>query len=184
MTDDADPLHDALASSQRLGMLGDRPIAEVIDHARAFVDALRDERGVVVDLGSGGGVPGLVVAAARPDLHVILIDRRATRTDHLRRLVARLGWRDRVDVITGDVTEMSGRFDEADAAIARGFGPPVATLRAAAPLVRGGGRLVVSEPPHAGADRWPAADVTASGWDPVPSPDTRVATFRRHRRST
>ena len=31
----------ALAESQRLGMLGDRPIADVIEHAGAFVDRPR-----------------------------------------------------------------------------------------------------------------------------------------------
>ena len=38
------------------------PIEEVIDHADAFIAALVDVDGLVVDLGSGGGVPGLVVA--------------------------------------------------------------------------------------------------------------------------
>ena len=47
--------------------------------------------GTVVDLGSGGGVPGLVIARARPDLRLVLVDRRAARTDHLPRLVRRLG---------------------------------------------------------------------------------------------
>jgi 16S rRNA (guanine527-N7)-methyltransferase len=78
-------LIDALRASQRLGMLGGRSIYEVVDHASAFVAALADVRGLVVDLGAGGGVPGLVIAAARPDLRLVLVDRRATRTDHLRR---------------------------------------------------------------------------------------------------
>ena len=64
MTDRA--LAEALAVSQRLGMLGERPIDEVIAHAGAFVDALAGTRGTVVDLGSGGGVPGLVIARAAP----------------------------------------------------------------------------------------------------------------------
>ncbi len=178
--DDDRALYDALASSQRLGILGDRPIAEVIEHADAFVEALADVRGVVVDLGSGGGVPGLVIAARRPDLHLILVDRRATRTDHLRRLVARLGWRDRVEVITADTRELTGRLDaSADAAVARGFGPPEATLRAAAPLVRAGGLLVVSEPPTPDPTRWPESLLTSTGWEPTESADARVARFRR-----
>lgn len=171
-------LDDALASSQRIGMLGDRPVAEVIEHAGAFVDALQDVHGVVIDLGSGGGVPGLVIAAARPDLRVVLVDRRATRTDHLRRLVARLGWRDRVEVVTSDVTSSAG-FPPVDAAVARGFGPPLATARAAAPLVRPGGLLAVSEPPRVDPTRWPDDDVRAAGWDRLPATDARVACFRR-----
>lgn len=173
------PLHDALASSQRLGMLGDRPVAEVIDHARAFTAALTDVRGVVVDLGAGGGVPGLVLAADRPDLQLVLIDRRQTRTDQLRRLVVRLGWRDRVEVVTADVAAVAGRRPLADAAVGRGFGPPAATLRAAASLVRPGGLLVVSEPPEPDPDRWVTEDVQRAGWTREDSPDRRVAVFRR-----
>ena len=100
-------LLDALASSQRLGMLGDRPIADVVDHAGAFVAALAASRGTVVDLGTGGGVPGLVIASARPDLRLVLVDRRATRTDHLGRLVRRLGLADRVEVVTADAAALA-----------------------------------------------------------------------------
>jgi 16S rRNA (guanine527-N7)-methyltransferase len=169
----------ALASSQRLGMLGDRPIPEVIEHARAFVAALAGVHGVVVDLGAGGGVPGLVIAHDRPDLRLVLIDRRTARTDHLRRLVARLRWGDRVEVVAVDAASAAQQIGPADAAVARGFGPPLTTLAVAARLVVAGGLLVVSEPPGPDPTRWPTADVTAAGWTPTPSPDARVATFRR-----
>jgi 16S rRNA (guanine527-N7)-methyltransferase len=172
-------LSEALASSQRVGILGDRPIPEVIEHARAFVTALADVHGVVVDLGAGGGVPGLVIAHDRPDLRLVLIDRRRTRTDHLRRLVARLGWGNRVEVVAADVAGIGALVAPADAAVARGFGPPLTTLAAAARLVVTGGLLVVSEPPDPDPTRWPAAKVAAAGWNRVPSPDPRVATFRR-----
>ncbi len=104
MTDRA--LAEALAVSQRLGMLGGRPIDEVIAHAGAFVDALAGTRGTVVDLGSGGGVPGLVIARARPDLRLVLVDRRSTRADHLRRLVNRLGAADRIEVVAADAAAL------------------------------------------------------------------------------
>ena len=59
-----DDLHDALRESQRLGFLGARPIDEVIEHARSFVRGLDavGSNGSVIDLGAGGGVPGLVIA--------------------------------------------------------------------------------------------------------------------------
>ena len=99
-------LVEVLERAQRLGALGGRPIAEVLDHARCFVDALVDVRGVVVDLGSGGGIPGLVIAHDRPDLHLVLVDRRTSRTDELARAVRRLGWTDRVEVVSSDVEEV------------------------------------------------------------------------------
>jgi 16S rRNA (guanine527-N7)-methyltransferase len=170
-------LVDALASSQRLGMLGERPIAEVIDHAGAFVAALTTVTGTVVDLGAGGGVPGLVIAAARPDLRLVLVDRRATRTDHVRRLVRRLGFTDQVEVVTGDVASLRGRG--ADAAVARGFGSPGVSLAAAAAVTRPGATIVISEPPTPAPARWPAALLMAVGVVSVTSPDPRVAVFRR-----
>ncbi len=55
-------VHDVLTESQRLGFLGARPIAEVVEHARSFVTALDGVVGSVADIGAGGGVPGLVIA--------------------------------------------------------------------------------------------------------------------------
>jgi 16S rRNA (guanine527-N7)-methyltransferase len=157
-SDTADhPLIEALASSQRLGMLGAAPLTEVIGHCESFVDALSGVFGTVVDLGSGGGVPGLVIAWRRPDLDIVLVDRRATRTDHLRRLVARLGLAARVTVMTSEARALPRLLGVAvDAVVARGFGAPGAVVEAAAPILAVGGLLVVSEPPD-GADRWTAA---------------------------
>lgn len=164
---------EALESSQRLGMLGERPVHEAVEHAGAFVAALVDVHGVVVDLGSGGGVPGLVVAVARPDLRVVLVDRRATRTDHLARLVRRLDLEAQVMVRRAEAMTLTLPF-VADAVVARSFGPPEVTARAAARLLGPGGLLVVSEPPDA-EDRWTATVSFAR----MPWADRRVAVLRR-----
>lgn len=150
-----DALVRSLTESQRLGFLGARPIGEVIDHARGFVVALESlpTGSRVLDLGSGGGVPGLVIAHDRPDLFLVLVDRRTKRTDFLLRVVHRLDWSGRVQVIAADVSEVAavegGAFD---AVVARGFGPPASTLTTAVQLVRPGGWIVISEPPS--GDRW------------------------------
>ncbi len=171
-------LTEALASSQRLGMLGDRPISDVIVHAGAFVDALAAVRGTVVDLGSGGGVPGLVIARARPDLSIVLVERRTTRADHLQRLVRRLGLGGRVAVHAADAGALPSST-LADAVVARSFGPPLATARAAAALLRPGGRLVVSEPPHVDG-RWRGDEVRELGFVVLDQPDRRVACLMFH----
>ena len=174
----ADGLVDALSGAQRLGFLGRRPISEVIEHARAFVEALSelppDAR--VIDLGSGGGVPGLVIAAERPDLHITLLDRRTKRTDFLERSVIRLGWADRVSVMATDVARLRPE-PLFDAAVARGFGPPVDTLMIAARLVRGGGRVVISEPPT--GDRWNSDVLTRAGVERLAASVDRVSIFIR-----
>ena len=175
------PLREALGSSRRLGMLGAAPIADVIDHSETFVAALHDVTGTVVDLGSGGGVPGLVIAWRRPDLRIVLVDRRQSRTDHLRRLVGRLGIGGRVSVVNGDAHAVADLIDEPVAAVvARGFGKPVAVIAAVRPLLRAGGLLVVSEPPS-GVDRW--RDILGDDFLREPS-DRRLAVMRRVPRGT
>lgn len=159
-------LAEALGEAQRLGMLGDRPIDAVIEHARAFVDAVVDVDGTVLDLGSGGGVPGLVIAHDRADLRVVLLDRRTKRTDFLARQVRRLHWSERVEVLAMDVEVLAAsvrRGDTApfDAVVARGFGPPDLTLETAISLTRSGGVVAISEPPA--GDRWSNSPLVRSG---------------------
>jgi 16S rRNA (guanine527-N7)-methyltransferase len=142
-------LAEALGMAQRVGALGRAPIDATIAHARGFVAALSDVTGTVLDLGSGGGVPGLVIAVDRPDLRVVLVDRRENRSDLCRRLVAKLALTERVDVVCGDAADLDvlRRFVPADAVVARGFGPASATARHALPLLASDGLLIVSEPP-------------------------------------
>lgn len=166
-------LSEALGESQRLGLLGNRPIDEVIDHARSFVVALEGVSGTVLDLGSGGGVPGLVIAHDRPDLSVTLLDRRMKRTDLLQRMTRALGWADRVSVLAADAERVAVEVPF-DAVVARGFGPPASTLRAAVRFVAPGGLIVVSEPPS--GDRWPPALLADLAVTRRPS-DSRVACF-------
>lgn len=154
MSGDAEPaLVAALHDAQRLGFLGPRPIPEVIRHARGFVRALAAWESIdtIVDLGSGAGVPGLIIAHDLPHARVTLLDRRAKRTDALERVVRRLGWQDRVSVVCDDVDRF-GPPASFDAVVARGFGPPEFTLSSATRLVRAHHPIVISEPPD--HDRW------------------------------
>jgi 16S rRNA (guanine527-N7)-methyltransferase len=156
----SDELTETLRQAQRFGFFGDAPIEAAIEHARQFVVAIGDvDAGTtVLDLGSGGGLPGLVLGAAFPHGRVVLLDRRQKRTDFLERAIARLGF-EHVDVWCEDaqrVAEAIQRGDREPFAVvtARGFGPPEWTLRIAAACRRGPGCIVISEPPS--GDRWPA----------------------------
>lgn len=150
-------LTEVLEAAQRVGTLGDRPIPEVIEHARQFVTALEGVTGKVIDIGTGAGVPGLVIAVDLPHLEVVLVDRRATRMDALRLGVAALGLGERVSVVTADVDDLArdpayaGTYD---AVVCRGFGPPESTAPLARGLLKNGGRLIVSEPPSPDPSRW------------------------------
>lgn len=174
-------VRDILVDAQRIGALGPRPIDDVIAHARAFVDALPAGTNHIIDLGSGAGVPGLVVADALADASLVLVDRRAKRTDALTIAVAALGWRQRVSVICADVEAIIHDARHAgayDAVISRGFGPHEMTLRLSAALARVGGVVVVSEPPEGEPNRWRPDLVAELGLE-GPERLGAVARFRR-----
>jgi 16S rRNA (guanine527-N7)-methyltransferase len=170
MADD-DLLIEVLLESHRFGALGETPEV-AIQHSERFLAAL-GAASSVLDLGSGGGVPGLVLAVRRPDLRLVLLDRRTARTDLLRRLVRRLGVDDRVTVLAGEAavfgkqTDFRGAFD---AVVCRSFGTPAVTIRMAAPFLRHAGQLIVSEPPDS-SGRWTADEVTRGGFVTRDSPE-------------
>lgn len=155
-----------LCEAQRIGTLGPAPSVEIIRHATWFADALPPDATRVIDLGSGAGVPGLIVALVRPKLQVTLVDRRVKCTDALRRAVSVLDLTERVNVYCNDADHLHllPEFDRTfDAAISRGFGPPLRTLVLSAPYVRPGGVVVVSEPPSDLPDRWIGIDLAGMG---------------------
>ncbi len=148
-----------LGEAQRVGALGAAPLSSVITHAAAFADALPDSVHSCIDLGTGAGIPGLVIAIARPTLSLTLIDRRAKRTDALQRAIRVLGVADRVTVLCADMMQWAKRPEarhQFDAAVTRGFGPPDLTLTTASACVRSGGVVVISEPPDDQPPRWSA----------------------------
>lgn len=154
------------SAAQRIGALGTQPVKDMISHACAFADALPLSVRTCVDLGSGAGVPGLVIAVARPEVRLTLVDRRSKRTDALQRAVKALGIEQQVSVVCADVESFARTANikhSFDAACARGFGPPEFTLEWSAELVKAGGVIVVSEPPPGSPDRWQEINLSALG---------------------
>lgn len=163
MNDD-EALLSALRAVQARGAIGEASLVLAIVHAEQFVTALPAQVSTLVDLGSGGGLPGLVIAVRRPEIQVTLVERRQSRADLLSRAVRSLGLSGQVDVRAEDVRILAesapGSFD---VVTARSFAAPPITVRWAGVLLRAGGRLVVSEPPVDDMDRWPAALLVSSG---------------------
>jgi 16S rRNA (guanine527-N7)-methyltransferase len=158
-----EPLLAELERSRAHGFLGPGPVSAHVEHTAGFLACLAGVRGTVVDLGSGGGVPGLVLGVARPDLHLVLLDARAVRCRFLTAAIRRLDLD--AEVVEGRA-EVVGRGPlrrTADAVVARSFGPPAATAECAAPLLCTGGALIVSEPPDASEGRWPAPGLAELG---------------------
>lgn len=166
-------MDELLGRARELGFLGPGPTGPHRAHAEAFLAGIGDgpvER--CVDLGSGGGVPGLVLAMHLPASAWTLLDTMQRRTGFLREAVDALGLADRVQVVTARA-EVAGRDPglrgHADLVVARSFGPPAVTAECGAPFLRHGGSLVVSEPPALGlgGKRWPKEGVAELGLEPA-----------------
>jgi 16S rRNA (guanine527-N7)-methyltransferase len=137
----------------------------VVEHASAFgLDVAPPHR--AADLGSGGGVPGLVLACSWATSRWSLIESQHRRAEFLRRAVIHLDLDGRVSVVerraedVGRDPEHRGAYD---LVVARGFGPPAVVAECAAPLLRRGARLVVSEPPGGEPARWPVEGLRLLG---------------------
>jgi 16S rRNA (guanine527-N7)-methyltransferase len=94
----------------------------------------------VADLGSGAGLPGLVLALGRPDLVVTLVEPLQRRITFLDEVVAELGL-DRVRTVRGRAEELHGR-ERFDVVTARALAPLSRLLGWAMPLVAPSGVLL------------------------------------------
>jgi 16S rRNA (guanine527-N7)-methyltransferase len=160
-----DDLRRLLGEIQRRGAIGPVDLDDAIHHADDFARALPDGALSVIDLGSGGGLPGLVIAVRRPDVALLLVERRAKRADLLRFAVRALGVADHVAVTEADAGRLAPTLVEpADVVTARSFGAPHVLMPIAAPLLRPGGLLVVSEPPDR-QSRWDPTELLTWGFD-------------------
>ncbi len=150
-------LTEVLERQRARGVLGADQVTQLRTHSRGFATALGAVPDRALDLGSGGGVPGLVLAAERwPSTDLVLLDASQRRCTYLELAVTQLGL-PRV-VVRWARAEAAGR-DEAlrgrlDAVVARSFGPPAVVAECAAPLLAVGGALAVSEPPEGADRRW------------------------------
>ena len=167
-------LLDLLDEARRRGLVGPGPLERQVRHALAMGDASRSParagKGTALDLGTGGGLPGLVLATAWPASRWVLADSRRRSVTFCTEAVGRLELGDRVEVVLGRA-EVLGRDPRHRAGYtlvtARGFGPPAVTAECAAPLLEMGGRLTVSEPPGAVGERWPAEALARLGLELV-----------------
>jgi 16S rRNA (guanine527-N7)-methyltransferase len=163
-----DQLIGLLTESRQRGFLGPGPVEGHLDHARAFAVPVPDAPRRAIDLGAGGGLPGLVLAALHwPEARWTFLDAMAKRTAFLNEAVEALGLDDRVEVITARAEELGRHPDHRgtyDLVVARSFGAPAVAIECAAPLLVVGGRFVGSEPPETPlGTRWPTDGVAIVG---------------------
>lgn len=157
-------LVEVLDRARAQGFVGPAPAGDHLGHALGFTGV--SPPATAVDLGSGAGFPGLVLALAWPASRWVLLDANQRRTAFATAAVDRLGLDGRV-VVLCERAEEAGRRAElrgaSDVVVARGFGQPAVTAECGAPLLAQGGHLVVSEPPGGSVTRWPAAPLATLG---------------------
>ena len=110
---------------------------------RHILDSLRaapavDDADLAADLGSGAGLPGVVIAISLPRLRMLLVERRPRRAALLELAVEELRLPN-ATVFAGPVAEMPGPVD---VALARAFAPLDEAWAQAREVLRPGGRLV------------------------------------------
>jgi 16S rRNA (guanine527-N7)-methyltransferase len=165
-------LGGVLAGAQRRGFLGPGPLDPQISHSLGFVAGTRDldppappAPGRALDLGTGGGLPGLVMALAMPTWRWTLLEGSRRRAEFLDGAIRDLGIEGRVQVLAARAEE-AGRGPlrgSQDLVVARAFGAPPVTAECGAPFLRIGGLLLVSEPPPPHTPRWPSSALSTLG---------------------
>lgn len=150
-----------------------RHVDEVFDLLEVATPAQRSR---VVDIGSGGGVPGIVVALLRPDLRVTMLEADKRKSGFLIHVAGLLGLSGvEVDAARAeDAGRRAGTRETFDLATSRAAAPPDVLCELALPLLRVGGSLcaLVTDAPH--ALTLCAAAAAACGGGPPQAPRSGV----------
>ncbi len=140
---------DLAQYGEQLGLIGPLEAARLWSRHIincAVVAPFLQAGGRVADVGSGAGLPGLVLAIARPDAHLVLIEPMERRTDWLLAETERLGLTN-VTVLRAraEEVERSGALDDGrfDQVTARAVSALTKLIPLVAPLVRAQGELLV-----------------------------------------
>jgi 16S rRNA (guanine527-N7)-methyltransferase len=131
---------EAVLATPGLTAIGDREEAWAMlaEDALRGVEVVRGFEGPVVDVGSGGGSPGIPLAASLPGRQVALLEANARKARFLEEAAAEFS----------NVTVLRGRAEEQETdrygvAVAKALAPPPVALEWLLPLVRPGGAAVL-----------------------------------------
>ena len=156
---------DSLAKAQRFvellatdgvtrGLIGPRETARLWDRHLmncALVAELVPDQGELVDIGSGAGLPGVVLAMLRPRLHVVLLEPLLRRSVFLEECVSALDLPN-ATVLRARAEEKAASRISADVATARAVAPLDRLVGWAAGLLRPGGQLLAIKGQSAAAE--------------------------------
>jgi 16S rRNA (guanine527-N7)-methyltransferase len=127
------------------------------------VEVVRSFEGPIVDVGSGGGVPGIPLASALPERQVTLLEANRRKCEFLRTWAP-----PNVHVVQGRAEEQE--TDNFGVAVAKALAPPPVAAEWCLPLVRPGGIALLWTGPNADFERLAlVAERIASQLDEAPS---------------
>jgi len=121
---------------------------ELVARALLAVEVVRRYSGVVVDVGSGGGSPGIPLAAALPEREVVLLEAQERKASALARFASAFP---NVRVVHGRAEEQ--QREVYGVAVARALAEPPVAAEWCLPLVHRGGAVVLYVGPTAERDR-------------------------------
>jgi 16S rRNA (guanine527-N7)-methyltransferase len=120
----------------------------LLDDSLRAVEIVCRYQGPIVDVGSGGGAPGIPLAAALPDREVVLLESSLRKAAFLEEVAS--GFTN-VRVVRGRAEEQG--VDQYGVAVAKALAPPPVAVEWCLPLVRPGGAVVLFVGASAEADR-------------------------------
>ena len=136
--------HDWLAGAGiERGLLGPREQDRIWDRHIANCAVIEEcipMNSVVYDIGSGAGLPGVVLGIVRPDIQIGLIEPLLRRANFLSEVVDDLGLEHRISVHRGRAEEL--KLPSADVVTARAVAPLEKLLKWSIPLARKGGLVL------------------------------------------
>jgi 16S rRNA (guanine527-N7)-methyltransferase len=120
---------------------------EHVERSLGALPTVRLYDGPIVDVGSGGGSPGIPLAAALPEREVTLLEAQERKATALERYAA---WFPNVRVVRGRAEEQT--TDRYSVAVARALAQPPVAAEWCLPLVREGGAVLLLVGPSADLD--------------------------------
>ena len=109
-----------------------------LEDSLTALELVRSFPGPVVDVGSGGGAPGIPLAASLPDRGVTLLEATGWKCDFLREIAGEFP---NVSVVHGRAEEQE--TDRFGVAVAKALAPPVVAAEWCLPLVASGGAAIL-----------------------------------------
>tara|TARA_B100000029_G_scaffold515956_1_gene625785 strand:- start:3644 stop:4261 length:618 start_codon:yes stop_codon:yes gene_type:complete len=178
-------LEQILERAKKLNYLGKPPVNDHILNAEGFLAIIskyqpNSGRCKLIDLGSGGGVPALLLIERLPDATAVLIERKQKRANFLLWALEVLGIDTRTEVVCAEAEKVARnpKYEfSADIVTARSFAPPAVTAECACRLLKNGGFLVVSEPPEP-RKRWESEALEETGLIPIARYQEKNGTFQ------